>query len=67
VTSSGLGTQPVAGSAPYSSAKAFSSWFAQALHFELKDKVDVMAWESGVVSTNMRKIPANGKSVLTTD
>jgi len=67
VTSSGLGHQPVSGNAAYSAAKAFSSWFAQALHFEVKDKIDVMSWECGEVSTKMRNAPANGTSILTTD
>lgn len=67
VTSSGLGAVPVSGNAAYSSSKAFSSWFAQALHFEVKDKIDVLAWECGEVSTKMRNAPANGKTILTTD
>lgn len=67
VTSSGLGAAPLAGNVCYSSSKAFSTWFAQALHFEAKEKIDVLAWECGEVSTNLRQAPANGVSILTTD
>lgn len=51
VTSSGLGVRPFAGVATYSAAKACSSFMAQALNYELKDKIDVMSWESGAAGT----------------
>jgi NAD(P)-dependent dehydrogenase (short-subunit alcohol dehydrogenase family) len=53
VTSSGLGARPVAGCVTYSAAKACSSYMAQALSFELGDKVDVMSWEAGPAGTKM--------------
>mmetsp|Transcript_6368 Transcript_6368/g.8259 ORF Transcript_6368/g.8259 Transcript_6368/m.8259 type:complete len:151 (-) Transcript_6368:148-600(-) len=67
VTSSGMGSQPVSGIVAYTASKAFSTWFASALHFEVKDKIDVMAWECGEVATNLRPVPANNANVLTVD
>lgn len=53
VTSSGLGGRPIPGCVTYSAAKACSSFMAQALNYELKDKVDVLSWEAGVAGTKM--------------
>ena len=53
VTSSGLGSRPIAGCVTYSSAKACSSFMAQALSYEVRDKIDVMSWEAGVAGTKM--------------
>lgn len=54
VTSSGLGSRPVAGCVVYSAANACSSFMAQALRHELKkDNVDVMSWEAGAAATKM--------------
>ena len=61
--------RPVPGCVTYSSAKACSSFMAQALNFELKDKVDVMSWEAGMAGTKMfpeerrPKMPKVGPSV----
>ena len=53
VTSSGLGGRPVAGCVTYSSAKACSSYMAQALSYELQTNIDVMSWEAGSAGTKM--------------
>jgi len=53
VTSSGLGSRPIAGCVTYSAAKACSSFLAQALNYELQNKIDVMSWEAGPAGTKM--------------
>jgi short-subunit dehydrogenase len=54
VTSSRLGTFPVPGLIPYSAAKAFATFFGQALNIELKDRnVDVISFEAGRVATKL--------------
>jgi len=54
VTSSGLGSRPIAGCVTYSAANACSSFMAQALSYELKkSNVDVMDWEAGPAGTKM--------------
>ena len=42
------------GVASYSATKSMISNFAQALHFEVKSKVDVTVWEPGPCETNIR-------------
>ncbi len=44
VVSSGLGSMPVPGILTYSCAKAFSSYLAEGLNYELKDKIDVISF-----------------------
>mmetsp|Transcript_20554 Transcript_20554/g.14797 ORF Transcript_20554/g.14797 Transcript_20554/m.14797 type:complete len:126 (+) Transcript_20554:414-791(+) len=51
LTSSGAAVRPLAGLLPYCSSKVFASYFARALHWELKDCADVLAWEPGETST----------------
>ena len=66
ITSSGLGSVPVAGILDYSCAKTFASFLAQGLSFELEGKVDCLAWQAGEVATKMLKRPPGG-SVVTTE
>ena len=44
VTSSVMGAYPYPGLTTYSAAKSFSSFVAEALNFELKDKIDVISY-----------------------
>ena len=44
VTSSIAGMYPFPGLLGYSSAKVFAKFFAEALHYEVKEKIDVLAW-----------------------
>jgi len=53
VTSSGASVQPLPGGLSYSASKVFAVYFAKALHWELKGRVDVLAWKPGYVSTKM--------------
>lgn len=39
--------------APYSSSKAGAATFVEALHFEVKDKIEIYSWDSGVVATKI--------------
>mmetsp|Transcript_5242 Transcript_5242/g.3684 ORF Transcript_5242/g.3684 Transcript_5242/m.3684 type:complete len:111 (-) Transcript_5242:107-439(-) len=66
ITSSAAGVRPIGGFIPYSCSKVFASYLGRALHWELKGKVDVLAWESGEVSTNLTyNKPADVMSVTT--
>lgn len=53
ITSSGLGSIPIAGWAAYSSAKSFASFLGQCLNFELEGKIDVMSYQAGEVATKL--------------
>ena len=53
VTSSVLGSLPVAGTAVYAATKAYASSFTQALAYELSDKIDFAHWPCGMVRTNL--------------
>jgi len=44
VVSSVAGTFPMAGILTYSSTKVFASYFAEALSYEVEDRMDVMSW-----------------------
>ncbi len=44
VTSSGLGSAPIPGILAYSMSKSFSSFLAEGLNVELKNKVDVLSF-----------------------
>jgi short-subunit dehydrogenase len=55
IVSSGLGSIPTPGFITYSASKSFSSFLGQGLNFELKDKIDVMSFECGVVATKLNK------------
>ena len=41
------------GIATYSATKAMVSNFSEALHFEVRDKIDVTCWEAGPCYTNL--------------
>ena len=53
ITSSGLGSVAVPGILTYSASKSFASFLGQGLNVELKDKVDVISFECGEVSTKL--------------
>ena len=65
VTSSVLGTSPVAGLLSYCSTKTFVDFLARGLSYELEGKVDCLSWRAGYVSTNMIKKPVGGLVVDT--
>lgn len=60
VTSSGLGSLAVPGCVDYSCAKSFSSFLAEGLNYELKGKIDCLAWQSGKTATKMNGDKADG-------
>mmetsp|Transcript_36181 Transcript_36181/g.49022 ORF Transcript_36181/g.49022 Transcript_36181/m.49022 type:complete len:154 (+) Transcript_36181:546-1007(+) len=53
VTSSTGSVSPVAGYLSYSASKSFANYLGRGLHWELKDKVDVLSWCPGYISTKM--------------
>ena len=53
VTSSALAMYPMSGILPYSMSKSFSSFLAEGLNIELKEKVDVMSFQPGEVQTKL--------------
>ena len=53
MTSSGLARVAMPGITSYSSTKALVSRFCESLAYEVSDKVDVMAWEAGAITTKM--------------
>ena len=55
IVSSGLGSRPIGGVTTYSAAKGCATYLAQALSYEVKDKIDVMSWEAGMSATNFIK------------
>ncbi len=55
ITSSGLGSFPAPGIIAYSCSKAFSTFLGQALHYEVKEKIDVISFECGETNTKMLK------------
>ena len=61
VVSSGLGGRPIPGCVTYSSAKACSSFMAQALSYEVRDKIDVMSYEAGPAGTKMFPVEKRAK------
>lgn len=65
VTSSGLGSKAIGGCLDYSCEKSFASFLAEGLNFELKGKVDCMAWQSGKVATKMNGDEADGSHCVT--
>ena len=66
VTSSGMGSAPISGILPYSMSKTFSSFLAEGLNIELKNKVDVLSFQCGEVSTKLIGNKRNGFSVIST-
>jgi len=67
VTSSGLGCRPVAGTLAYSATKSSASFFAQALSYEVEDKIDVMDWQAGETATKMLRKQPGGRVLSTAD
>ena len=67
ITSSGLGGKPSPGFVTYSSSKTFSSFLGQGLNYELKDKIDVLSFECGVVSTKLNKAKVENTVITTAD
>lgn len=53
VTSSFIAKRPYADLVMHSASKSFSSFLAQGLAYELKGKVDCLAWECGKTATRM--------------
>lgn len=53
VTSSGLANISMPGLASYCATKAMVSNFGQALHFEVRHKIDFTVWEPGPCFTNL--------------
>lgn len=67
ITSSGLGSAPMPGILAYSCSKSFSSFLGEGLNWELKDKVDVLSWQCGEVSTKLLGKSRKGFTVITTE
>ena len=66
VTSSGLAKISLPGIAAYCATKAMVSNFAQALHFEVRHKIDVTDWEPGPCYTNLGTGEAPPKAITLT-
>lgn len=60
ITSSVLGTCPVAGTLSYCCTKTFVDFLARGLSYELEGRVDCLSWRAGYVQTNMVKRPVGG-------
>ena len=52
-TSSSLANGALPGQALYCGTKALVSLFMEAVHYELRDRIDVTAWEPGMCYTNL--------------
>ena len=63
IVSSGISGMPIPGVATYSCSKSLVSNFGQALHYEVRDKIDVTVWEPG--STDTKIIQSTDKSYWT--
>jgi len=55
ITSSSASVLPLPAMALYSATKVYEKYLAEALNFELKEKVDVISYEPGMVCSNMTK------------
>ena len=53
VTSSNLALNPVPGLALYSSTKVYESFLAEALNYELRDKIDVLSYQPARIDTKI--------------
>ena len=60
ITSSGMSGLPIPGVTTYSCTKSLVSNFGEALHFEVRHKIDVTVWEAG--STDTKIIQSSEKS-----
>jgi short-subunit dehydrogenase len=56
VVGSVAGSRAMAGQLCYSATKSFASIMGQCLHYECKDKIDVISWEPGYVATKLSKM-----------
>lgn len=52
-TSSVAGSRPFPGNLTYSASKVFTTYLGRGLYWELKGKVDVLAWAPGYITTKM--------------
>ena len=50
----------------YSACKAFANNLAEGLNFELKGKVDVISYQSGMVDTKLLKVPYKSSLMMIT-
>ncbi len=66
ITSSVISQCPAPGLSAYSSSKAAVSQFAEALHYEIKDKIDVMAWDCGSVATKLNTFKVGFRTTTNT-
>ena len=55
ITSSGFSRLPTPGFASYCATKALVSTFGEAFSYEVQDRIDVLAWDCGSVTTNLNK------------
>jgi short-subunit dehydrogenase len=53
IVSSALSYIPMPSMTSYSSTKAFVSNLGECLHYELKEKIDVLVWNPGQIATNI--------------
>lgn len=65
VTSTGLASMAMPGCLDYSAGKSFACYLGEGLNYELKGKVDCMAWQSGKVATKMNGSEADGGHCVT--
>ena len=63
IVSSGISGMPIPGVSTYSCTKSLVSNFGQALHYEVRDKIDVTVWEPG--STDTKIIQGTDRSYWT--
>ena len=57
---------PLPGDASYTASKAMVSSFMNALHFELRDRIDATVWEPGLCQTNIFEEGEKPPNLLTT-
>lgn len=53
---------PAVASCPYSASKAGAASFIEALHFELKNRIEVFSWDCGGVSTKINPFKVGFRS-----
>ena len=61
-TSSIAGTYEHPGMAAYSATKGFVTLLAKSLYYEVKDSIDVLSFNPGLVSSNMIPLPAGSRN-----
>ena len=65
ITSSSASVLPLPAMALYSATKVYEKYLAEALNFELKEKVDVISYEPGMVCSNMTKLSEENSKTIT--